>query len=165
MKTKRINLRYLPRKLSRKDKILQSKMLQKSKSLYKKGKYYTRKPIKSFVSKPSKFVSKATKLYNVKTIGATKELSKSSGCSIKTLAKIINKGEGAYYSSGSRPNQTAQSWGIARLASALTNGKAGAIDYNILTEGCKKGSKGYLSAKKSRKLYGKGHRKVPKVLV
>ena len=163
MKTKRINLRYLPRKLSRKDKIKLAKMLQKSKKLYKKGLYYTRKPVKSFVSKPSKFVSKASKIYNVKTIGATKELSKSSGCSIKSLAKIINKGQGAYYSSGSRPNQTSQSWGIARLASALTNGKAGAIDYDILINGCKKGSKGYLSAKKSRKIYGKGHRKVPKV--
>lgn len=165
MNTKKINLRYLPKRLSSKDKILQAKMLQKSRKMYKKGKYYTRKLVKSFISKPSKFVSKATKLYNVKSIGATKELSKSSGCSIKSLAKIINKGEGAYYSSGSRPNQTAQSWGIARLASALTSGKAGAIDYNILIEGCKKGSKGYLSAKKSRKLYGKGHRKVPKVIV
>jgi hypothetical protein len=163
MKTKKINLRYLPKRLSRKDKKFQAKMLQKSKTLYKKGKYYTRKPVKSFVSKPSKFVSKAIKIYNVKSIGATKDLSKSSGCSIESLAKIINKGEGAYYSSGSRPNQTAQSWGIARLASSLTNGKAGAIDYNILINGCKKGSKGYLSAKKSRKLYGKGHRKVPKV--
>jgi hypothetical protein len=165
MATKKINIRYLPRVLSKKDKKKQLSMLQKSRKLYKKGLFYTRKPVKSFTTKPSKHISKASKLYNVKTIGETKELSKSSGCSIYSLGKIINKGKGAYYSSGSRPNQTPQSWGIARLASALTSGKAGAIDYDILINGCKKGSKGYLSAKKSRKLYGKGHRKAPKILV
>jgi len=158
-----MNKRYIPKSLSKKDKKKQLSMLQRSRKLYKKGLFYTRKPVKSFTSKPSKFVSKALKKYNVEKIGATKELAKSSGCSIPTLEKIINKGQGAYYSSGSRPNQTSQSWGIARLASALTNGKAGAVDYDILINGCKKGSKGYLSAKKSRKIFGKGHRKVPKI--
>ena len=102
-------------------------------------------------------------MYNVEKIGATDELSKKSGCSISALKKIINKGAGAYYSSGSRPNQTAQSWGIARLASALTSGKAGAIDYNILNDGCKPGSKGYKMAQIARKKYGYGKRRAPKV--
>ena len=102
-------------------------------------------------------------LYNVDKIGANPELAKATGCSKKALAKIINKGEGAYYSSGSRPNQTAQSWGVARLASALTSGKAGAIDYTILNNGCKRGSKGYKMAQLARKKYGSGTRKVPKV--
>ena len=39
-------------------------------------------------------------------IAMDKELSKKTGCSIKTLKKIVKKGMGAYYSSGSRPNQT-----------------------------------------------------------
>ena len=104
-------------------------------------------------------------MYDVKKIGATNELAKKTGCNKATLAKIINKGAGAYYSSGSRPNQTPQSWGIARLASALTSGKAGAIDYNILINGCKIGSKGYKSAQLSRKKHGYGKRRVPKVKI
>jgi hypothetical protein len=164
-KQKFINLRYLPKKLTAKDRKKQSQMLLKSRSQYKKNKYYTRKPVKSFHSKTSKHILNATKMYNVEKIGATDELSKKSGCSINALKKIINKGAGAYYSSGSRPNQTAQSWGIARLASALTAGKAGAIDYDILNNGCKRGSKGYRMAQMARNKYGYGKRKVPKVKI
>lgn len=163
-KTK-VNLRYLPKRLTMKDKKTQFKQLLKSKKLYKKGKYYTRKPVKSFHTKTSKHILSARKVYNVKKIGATDELSKKSGCSKDALAKIINKGAGAYYSSGSRPNQTPQSWGIARLASALTSGKAGAIDYNILNNGCKKGSKGYKAAQLAKKKYGTGKRRVKKVSI
>jgi DNA invertase Pin-like site-specific DNA recombinase len=162
-KPKKISLRYLPKRLSYRDKKKQSKMLLKSKKMYKKGKYYTRKQVKSFKSKPSSHVLNAKKMYNVKKIGATNELARKTGCSKSALAKIINKGVGAYYSSGSRPNQTAQSWGIARLASALTSGKAGAIDYDILNDGCKPGSKGFKAAQKARKIHGFGKRKVPKV--
>lgn len=162
-KMEKYNLRYVPKKLTQKDRKKQKNMLSKSKKMYKKGKYFTRKSIKSFKSTPSIHISKAKKMYNVETFGATNELSKKSGCSKTALAKIINKGEGAYYSSGSRPNQTPKSWGIARLASALTSGKAGAIDYNILINGCKSGSKGYKSAKNARKKYGYGTRRVPKI--
>lgn len=166
MKTRKqtkINLRYLPKRLTVKDKKKQYQMLLKSRKLYKKGKYYTRKPVKSFHSKTSSHILKARKVYGVDKIGANDMLAKNSGCSKTTLAKIINKGSGAYYSSGSRPNQTAQSWGIARLASALTSGKAGAVDYNILNEGCKPGSKGYKAAQLARKKYGHGTRRVPKI--
>ena len=164
MKTrKQINLRYLPKRLTAKDKIKQSQMLKKSRRLYKQGKYYSRKPVKSFKSKTSSHILKARKMYNVETIGATDELARKSGCSKEALAKIINKGAGAYYSSGSRPNQTAQSWGVARLASALTSGKAGAVDYNILNEGCKPGSKGYNAAQLAKRKHGYGKRRVPKV--
>ena len=45
--------------------------------------------------------------------------------------KIIEKGMGAYYSSGSRPNQTPMSWGRARLASVILNGPSRRIDKNI----------------------------------
>ena len=161
----KINLRYLPKKLTRKDRKTQSKMLLKSRRLYKKGKYYTRKSVPSFQSKKSHFITKAEKMYKVQKIGSTNELAKATGCSKKTLAKIINKGEGAYYSSGSRPNQTAQSWGIARLASSITAGKAASVDYNILENGCKHTSKALFLAKKARKKYGFGTRKVPKVKI
>jgi hypothetical protein len=44
---------------------------------------------------------------------------------------IIEKGKGAYYSSGSRPNQTPSSWALARLASVIMNGPARKVDKKI----------------------------------
>ena len=104
-------------------------------------------------------------MYHVEKIGATDELAKATGCSKSALAKIINKGAGAYYSSGSRPNQTAQSWGVARLASSITAGKAAAVDYNILEEGCKPKSKALTLAKRAKAKHGHGTRRVPKVKI
>jgi DNA-binding Xre family transcriptional regulator len=159
----KINLRYLPNILTRKDRKSQGRQLLKSRRLYKKGLYHSRPAVKSFRSKKSKHIIKAEKIYNVDKIGATNELSKATGCTKKALAKIINKGAGAYYSSGSRPNQTAQSWGIARLASAITSGKAAAVDYDILEKGCKPKSKALTLAKRSKAKNGRGTRRVPKV--
>lgn len=163
IKNRNIIVRYAPKRLTSKDRKKQIAQIKKSRRLYQKGIYYTRKPVGSFRSKTSKHILNARKMYNVDKIGATNELSKKSGCSKEALKKIIQKGEGAYFSSGSRPNQTAQSWGIARLASALTAGKAGAVDYNILMDGCKNGSKGYKIAKLAHTKYGFGKRRVPKV--
>lgn len=159
----KINLRYLPKILTRKDRKFQWRELFKSRKLYKKGVYHSRPKVKSFKSKKSKHIIKAEKIYGVSKIGATDELAKATGCNKKALAKIINKGAGAYYSSGSRPNQTAQSWGVARLASAITSGKAAAVDYNILEKGCKPKSKAFTLAKRARKKHGHGTRRVPKV--
>ena len=78
-------------------------------------------------------------------------LSRKSKCSKKALNKIVKKGMGAYYSSGSRPNQTAHSWGYARLYSALAGGPAAKVDMHILKEGCKKSSKSLKLAKNPRK--------------
>jgi len=159
----KITLRYLPKRLTRKDKKNQKKELLKSRRLYKKGIYYTRKNVKSFTSKKSNHITKAEKIYNVDKIGLTPKLIKATGCSKKALAKIINKGEGAYFWSGSRPNQSAQSWGIARLASSITAGKAAAVDYTILEKGCKPNSKALRLAKIARKKHGHGTRRVPKI--
>lgn len=161
--TRKINLRYLPKRLTKKDKELQTKMLLKSRKLYKRGKYYTRKQVSSYKSKTSQHILNARRIYNVDKIGPTNELSRATGCKKEALSKIINKGEGAYYSSGSRPNQTAQSWGIARLASAITSGKAAAVDYSILEKGCKSNSKALKLAKLAKKKHGHGTRRVPKV--
>ena len=158
-------LRYLPKHLTRKDKKQQGRELLKSKRLYKKGIYHSRKKVKSFKSKKSSHVTNAKKMYKVDKIGATKELAKATGCSKKALNKIIKKGMGAYYSSGSRPNQTGHSWGIARLASAITSGKSAAVDYDILEKGCKRNSKALSLAKKAKKKHGHGTRKVPKVKI
>ena len=94
-----------------------------------------------------------------------KELSLKSGCSIDALNQIIKKGEGAYYSSGSRPNQTAQSWGLARLASALTGGKSAAVDYSIIERGCKHNKRAFILANNSKRTYKYGLRKNKKVIV
>ena len=161
----KINLRYLPKRLTRKDRKKQGKELMKSRHLYKKGIYHARPKVASFKSKKSQHIINAEKMYHVDKIGATDELSKATGCSKKALAKIINKGAGAYYSSGSRPNQTAQSWGVARLASSITAGKAAAVDFKILEEGCKPYSKALTLAKRAKKKYGHGTRKVPKVKI
>lgn len=41
--------------------------------------------------------------------------SRITGIPKRILDKVLNKGQGAFYSSGSRPGQTAVSWGIARV--------------------------------------------------
>jgi len=124
--------RYIPKSLTNSDKQKQLKMLNKSKQLYSKQKYYTRKKVDSYKHKTSKHIIRAKNMYNLPTISPNRELSMATGCPISALQKIVNKGEGAYYSSGSRPNQTPQSWGIARLASSVTGGNAAIVDYDIL---------------------------------
>jgi hypothetical protein len=143
-----INPRYLPKQLTRKDRTTQLKELRKSTSWYKKGKYYTRKILSSFHSKPSKHIARAKKIYKINSIVPSRQLARATGCSKKALEQIVRKGEGAYYSSGSRPNQTAQSWAMARLASAITSGKSSVVDYSILKKGCRKTSKALKLAKK-----------------
>lgn len=143
--------RYLPDTLSRRDKIRQRKELIKSRKLYKNHKYYTRKAMKSFHSKPSKHLDRARRLYHVEYVKPTRELSKQTGCSLKGLRQIVRKGEGAYFSSGSRPNQTAQSWGNARLASAISGGNASAVDFHIINKECDHNKSAYRLAQKPRK--------------
>lgn len=157
--------RYIPKTLSKKDRKKQVSMINKSKTMYKKNKYYTRKKVKSFNSKKSSHITRAQKMYNVDKISANSTLATKTKCSIGTLKKIVQKGMGAYFSSGSRPNQTAQSWGRARLASAITGGKASAIDFKLLKSGCKPSSKALQLAKKTRKKYNNGRRKTPKYKV
>lgn len=157
-----VPIKYLPKKLSIKDKNKLKRELKKSRKLYKKGKYHTRKKVKSFKSKKSNHVTNAENIYNIKSLKINKELERKTGCSKKALQKIMKKGQGAYYSSGSRPNQSAHSWGYARLASSITSGKSAAVDFKILKEGCKANSKALRLAKKARKKHGFGTRKVPK---
>jgi hypothetical protein len=149
-----IPISYLPRNISHKDRKTQKKMIIKSRKSYKNKIYQNRKKISSFKSKISPHITKATKMYNIDTITPSKSLSLSTGCSIDALKKIVKKGEGAYYSSGSRPNQTAKSWGLARLASSISGGKASAYDYDILKNGCNHNKKAFILAKNTRKKMG-----------
>lgn len=164
-KTKKLNIpkKYVPDRLTSKDKKKQIKALRRSRQAYKKGKYISRPKVKSYTSKTSSHIINAKNIYKIEKVRPSKELSQKTGCSVKSLSKIVDKGKGAYFSGGSRPNQTASSWGYARLASAITGGKSAAVDFSILEDGCSKNSKALRLAKQSRKKHGKGTRKVPKI--
>jgi hypothetical protein len=155
-----IPIKYLPRRLSLKDKKLQIKQLKASRNAYKKKRYLTRKNVDSYKSKKSAHIAKAQKLYKLKNITINSDLVNATCCSKNALLQIVKKGRGAYYSSGSRPNQSAHSWGYARLASAISGGKASAIDYKILERGCSSNSKALKLALKAK---NNGTRKVPKI--
>lgn len=163
--TKKFPKKYIPKMLSKKDKLKQKKELLKSRDLYTKGVYYSRKPMSSYPHKTSKHILNARKIYDIESIQPSKELSKKSGCSIKAMKQIVKKGMGAMYSSGSRPSQTAHSWAYARLASALTGGKSASVDFHIIEKGCNKDGIAYTLALKAKKKHGKGTRKVPKIKI
>lgn len=135
----KINKKYYNH-LSQKDKKKQLALIEKSKKMYKKGKYFTRTKL-DYPIKVSPHIIRAQKLYGTKII-PSKELAKQTGCSMNALKQIVKKGEGAYYSSGSRPSQTAHSWAYARLASAISGGKASKVDFHILKT-CNKTKKAY----------------------
>lgn len=94
----------------------------------RQGKSERQKPLKSDVIAREKGIPKKgsctqrwDKMYpSAKSIA---EKSKISGIPKDILSKVDNKGRGAYYSSGSRPGQTAISWGKARLNCFLLNKK------------------------------------------
>jgi len=141
--------RYIPAFLTKSDAQKQIRNLLKTRKNYLKGIYEDRPKLKSYVHKPSRHLKRVQEIYGMDVLdprlpGVTK-------CSPDAFEKILNKGRGAYYSSGSRPNQTAESWAVARLASSVTGGKSSAIDRHILEEGCKPGSKALKLAQKTRK--------------
>ena len=161
----KVPVRYLPKKLTKKDKQKQVKMLLKSRKLYKKNQYFTRSTLKSYKSKPSSHIMDARRIYKINTITPNAELSRKTGCSLFALKQIVKNGQGAYFSSGSRPNQSAQSWGLARLASSITSGKAASIDYDIIKNGCNHKKPAFILANKSIKKYGYGHGKTRKTFL
>ena len=115
--------------LSRKDKKKQLRSLKKSKKSYKKGKYISRPKLKSFKEKKSSWTQKFHKLHpEAKTL---KQISDATGIPKPALSAVKKKGMGAYYSSGSRPNQTAESWGLARMYSYILGGPTRRVDKHI----------------------------------
>ena len=89
----KINLRYLPKRLTKKDKMKQIKMLKKSRRLYKKGIYFTRKKVSSFKTQKSHFITRAEKMYNVDKIVVNNKLAKATGCSKNALNKMTRMEE------------------------------------------------------------------------
>tara|TARA_B100001094_G_C18165176_1_gene791612 strand:- start:1200 stop:1655 length:456 start_codon:yes stop_codon:yes gene_type:complete len=128
-KHKKIPKKYT-RRLSRKDKQKQLTNIRKSIHSYKRGVYVDRPKLKSYKQKKSQWVTKFEKKYgsDCKTY---KDISKKTGIPIKALQEVVKKGKGAYYSSGSRPNQTATSWGKARMYSYIMGGPTRKYDQHI----------------------------------
>ena len=154
-----VPVRYLPKSLSRRDRLRQRRSLKQSRRAYKRGQYIKRPPVKSFKSRKSDHVKKAESMYGIKPLRLNHDLAKRTRCRLAGLKKIMRKGQGAYYSSGSRPNQTAHSWGYARLASSITGGKAAAVDNHILEEYCEPTSR---ALRLSRQAKTRGIRRVVK---
>lgn len=136
-KSKEFINKYVPKYLSNKDKKKQISELKKSIKLERDKKYHIRKKIKSFKSKKSSHIKNAKRIYKIKSLKPNKDLEKKTKCKIIGLKKIVKKGMGAYFTSGSRPSQTPHSWGYARLASAITGGKSAKVDIDILKKYCK----------------------------
>ena len=88
-----------------------------------------KRPKTDFKSKRSSWVEKFEKKYGTKI--SDKEYINKNIITKTGQDKIINKGAGAFYSSGSRPGQTPTSWGLARLASVILGGPARKIDKDI----------------------------------
>ena len=128
MKTKNIPKKYYSN-LSRKDKKKQLSSIRKSRKDYTRGKYIPRKKLKSFKNKESSWTKKFHQLYpNSKSIP---QISKATHIPEKALREVLKKGKGAYYSSGSRPNQTASSWGKARMYAYILGSPTRKVDFHI----------------------------------
>jgi len=117
-KAKQINKKYVPKSLSPSDKKKQIKSIIEQ----------TDRPKVTSKSKRSSFVINFKKKYgySITDKRVAKELISAEG-----IKQILNKGRGAYFSSGSRPNTNPQQWAYARLASVLMGGPARKVDQKI----------------------------------
>ena len=88
-----------------------------------------RPKVKGFKSERSTWVKKFEDKYGTKI--TDKEFITKNIISETGREMIIRRGKGAFYSSGSRPNQTPFSWGLARLASVIMGGNARKVDKDI----------------------------------
>ena len=112
--------KYVPKSLSPEDRKKQIKSIKEK---------TVRPKLESFKSKRSSHVEKFEKKYGYK-ISNLSRISKEI-ISRKGINEILDKGRGAYFSQGSRPNQTPESWSLARLASVIMNGPARKVDKDI----------------------------------
>ncbi len=111
--------KYVPQSLKNEDRKKQIQSI-KNKTI--------RPKLDSFKSKRSSWVEKFEDKFGYKI--TNKKVYKDI-ITKKGAMEILNKGKGAYFSSGSRPNQTPYSWAYSRLASVIMNGPARKIDIDI----------------------------------
>lgn len=119
MPPKKINPKYVPKGLSAKDKKKQEKSIKEGKD----------RPKVDYKTKRSSHVVKFEKKYGTKITNKSfiyKNIISKTG-----VDKILEKGMGAYYSAGSRPNVSKEQWAYARLASVIMGGAARKVDKSI----------------------------------
>lgn len=96
----------------------------------------TYRPETNFKSKESSWTTKFNKKYGkeldkMKGGKSKRNIAKVTGIPFKAIDEVFKKGEGAYYSAGSRPNQSPQSWAYARVYSYILGGNARKVDKAI----------------------------------
>ena len=116
--TRNIPKRYLPDSLKGKDRQKQIK------SIFEKEE----RPKTKVKSRKSNWTNLFSKKYGkeldeMKGKRSKKNIAKVTGIPFKAIDEVYKKGEGAYYSSGSRPNQTPSSWARGRLYAYIMGGK------------------------------------------
>ena len=118
--SKSIPKQYVPDSLTPSQKAKQIKSIKEKKD---------RPKLKNVDTKRSRHVVAFEKKYGKKI---TNDSFISKNIISKTgIDKILSKGRGAYYSSGSRPNTNPTQWARARLASVIMNGPARKVDRAI----------------------------------
>ena len=120
MNKRKIPKQYIPSSLTPADRKKQEESIRKGKP---------RPKVESFKSKRSSHVVKFEKKYGVKI--TNKAFIYKNIMSKKGVDLVLKRGIAAYFSSGSRPNQTPASWSNARLASVIMGGAARKVDKAI----------------------------------
>ncbi len=119
MPPKKINPKYIPKGLSKKDKEKQIKSIKEGKD----------RPKVDYKTKRSSWVKKFEDKYKTKI--TDKSFITKNIISKKGMDEILDKGMAAYYSAGSRPNVSKEQWAYARLASVIMGGAARKVDKDI----------------------------------
>ena len=117
--------------LNNKDTKLQKMYIRISQRESEKGVYKVRPVPKSYKHKPSRHVVDFERIYGVSTKN-TKKISVLTGVSASKQRRVLSKGRGAYFSSGSKAGQTPSSWAYARMASSILGRGACTVDKKIL---------------------------------
>lgn len=127
---RRIPEKYL-RGVSPADRRRQLTAIRRARSGYPRGAYVGRPRLASYRHRQSPHVRNFRRRYGVSLRDAA-AVAAATGLTPRAQTRILRKGKGAYYSSGSRPGQTPSSWAYARLASVALGRKACAVDANLL---------------------------------
>lgn len=120
MLSRRTRRKYIPSYLTAADAKRQRRSIRRGKN---------RPKLKSAKTRRSSWAVKYEKKYGrpVSDLGFVyKNILSKAG-----VKKVLDKGRAAYYTSGSRPNQTQHSWAYARLASVIMGGPARRVDKRI----------------------------------
>ena len=116
--------------LSPSQRLLQQQAIRRSQKTYEEtGKVMERPKVSNTPTKRSSHAKRFEERHGFPITDLKKVKEKFPNADVD---KILAKGRAAYASSGSRPNVSSNQWAYARLASALTGGKAAKVDKDLL---------------------------------